>query len=114
MICLFVNLFFVIYIFCLVALFDPLWKTKIHKKYSNIFGALSEYSNIFECLKCNKSEYKNIFEAQNIRIFVLIPVSRQDSRLATDTGGGFINQLSWSNWSTPRVQAGFTKGKMGA
>ena len=47
----------------------PFKTNKITKtKYSNIFRASSEYSNIFKCLKCNKSEYEYIFEAQNIRI----------------------------------------------
>ena len=55
--------------FVLWPFLTPFGKQKIHKIYSNIFGALSEYSNIFECLKCNKSEYEYIFEAQNIRIF---------------------------------------------
>ena len=41
----------------------------MRNKYSSIFLASSEYSNIFECLTCNKSEYEYIFEAQNIQIF---------------------------------------------
>ena len=67
---LFINLVLSCTCFCCpVALFPYLKHTQIRRKYSNIFGALTEYSNIFECLKCNKSEYEYIFEAQNIRIF---------------------------------------------
>ena len=45
----------------------PFETNKITKtKYSNIFRTSNKYSNIFEGLKCNKSEYEYIFEAQNI------------------------------------------------
>ena len=67
---LFINLVLSCSCFCCpVALFPSLKHKQIRQKYSNIFGASSEYSNIFECIKCDKSEYEYIFEAQNIRIF---------------------------------------------
>ena len=58
---------------------NVLSKFKVHSLYTrsvqntqyylNISKALSEYSNIFECVLCHENKYEYLFEHQNNRIF---------------------------------------------